>query len=96
MLELGKPNQPIVSKVTAGRIISIIFHECSKKIKVAMMDILKSVLSHPESEARRIWLTEIFPKLMRNSESSLIELHLQEKLFEAVYDKNEDIGLCAL
>lgn len=67
MLELGRTNQPIVSKVTAGRLISIVFHECNKKVKVAMMDILKSILAHPESEARRIWLTEIFPKLMRNS-----------------------------
>lgn len=96
VVELGKANQPIVSKVTAGRIISVIFQDCTRKLKASMMDILKSILAHPESEARRIWLTEIFPKLLKKSEPAFIEIHLQEKLFEAVYDKNEEIGLCAL
>lgn len=72
VVELGKANQPIVSKVTAGRIISIIFQDCTKKVKASMMDILKSILAHPESEARRIWLTEIFPKLLKNSEVTFI------------------------
>jgi len=44
-LELGKPAQPIISKVTSGRIISIFTAYSRRSIKGEMIDILKRILA---------------------------------------------------
>jgi hypothetical protein len=44
-LELGKPSQPIISKVTSGRIISIFAAYSRRSIKGEMIDILKRILA---------------------------------------------------
>lgn len=44
-LELGKPSQPIISKVTSGRLISMLAVYLGRTIKGEMIDIVKRVLS---------------------------------------------------
>jgi hypothetical protein len=44
-LELGRPNQPIISKVTSGRLISILAKYMGRMIKGEMIDILKRILA---------------------------------------------------
>lgn len=51
-----------------------------------MVDILKRVLADSEIEAKKVWLTEIFPRLLQNLDLEFIELHLQEKIYESVWD----------
>ena len=94
-MSLGKSSQPIISRVTAGRLIAIV-SPYIPKLKPYMIDTLKGILNYPESEPKLIWLKEIFPKLLKNCKFAVLEVHLQEKLMETVYDKNEDVGACAL
>ena len=61
-----------------------------------MIDIIKKIINSSEAEAKKIWINEIFPKLLENLDIELIELHLQEKIYETVYDENDEIGLMAL
>jgi hypothetical protein len=61
-----------------------------------MIDIIKRVLSDSEVEVKKVWVSEIFPRLLRNLELEFIELHLQEKIYEAVWDENEEIAALAL
>lgn len=42
-----------------------------------MIDIVKRVLSDNEVEVRKVWVIEIFPRLLKNLELEFIELHLQ-------------------
>jgi hypothetical protein len=44
-LDLGKPTQPIISKVTSGRLISILAKYTRRNIKGEMVDILKRILA---------------------------------------------------
>lgn len=43
-LELGRPTQPIISKVTAGRLIAVLAKYQGRTVKGEMVDILKRVL----------------------------------------------------
>lgn len=95
-LDLGKPTQPIISKVTSGRLISILAKYTRRNIKGEMVDILKRILADSEIEAKKVWLSEIFPRLLQNMNLEFIELHLQEKIYECVWDENEEIGIMAL
>lgn len=61
-----------------------------------MIDILKRILADSEIEAKKVWVSEIFPRLLQNLELEFIELHLQEKIYESVWDENEEIGILAL
>jgi hypothetical protein len=56
ILELGKPSQPIISKVTSGRLISILAKYIGRMIKGEMIDILKRILSDNEIEAKKVWV----------------------------------------
>ena len=94
--DLGKPTQPIISKVTSARLISVLARYTNRMVKGDMIDILKRVLGHNEIEARKVWVSEIFPRLLNNLDLEFIELHLQEKIYEAVWDDNEEIGVLAL
>ena len=47
------------------------------------------MVADSEIEARRIWLSEFFPSLLSTLDIEFVELHFQEKLFEAVWDENE-------
>jgi len=47
-LDLGKPTQPIISKVTSARLISILAKYMGRMIKGEMIDILKRVLGDSE------------------------------------------------
>lgn len=57
-----------------------------RTVKGEMVDILKRVLADSEIEAKKVWLTEIFPRLLQNLDLEFIELHLQEKIYESVWD----------
>jgi hypothetical protein len=48
VLDLGKPSQPIISKVTSGRLISILAKYMGRMIKGEMIDILKRILANNE------------------------------------------------
>lgn len=61
-----------------------------------MIDIVKRILLESEVEVRKVWVSQIFPRLLNNLELQFIELHLQEKVYEAVWDENEDIAELAL
>lgn len=87
-LELGKNNQPIISKVTSGRIISMLAIYLGRTIKGEMIDIVKRILLDNEVEVKKVWVSEIFPRLLNNLELEFIELHLQEKIYEAVWDEH--------
>jgi hypothetical protein len=51
--------------VTSGRLISIVSKQIGKMmIKGQMIDILKRILTDNEIEARKVWVGEIFPKLL--------------------------------
>ena len=93
---MGKPTEPIISKVIAGRLVSIIVKYLGRSIKGEMIDIIKKIITSSEAEAKKIWIQEIFPKLLVNLDIQFIELHLQEKVYETIYDENEEIGLMAL
>lgn len=67
-LDLGKPSQPIISKVTAGRLIAVLAKYQGRTVKGEMVDILKRVLADSEIEARKVWVSEIFPRLLQNLE----------------------------
>lgn len=56
-LELGKPSQPIISKVTSGRLISMLAVYLGRTIKGEMIDIVKRVLSDNEIEVRKVWVS---------------------------------------
>ena len=74
---MGKPSQPIISKVTSGRLISRLAIYLGRTLKGEMIDIVKRVLSDNEVEVRKVWVIEIFPRLLKNLELEFIELHLQ-------------------
>ena len=74
---MGKNTEPIISRVIAGRLISIIVKFQDRAIKGLMIDILKKIITSSEAEARKIWVNEIFPKLLQNLNIDFIELHLQ-------------------
>lgn len=93
---MGKPTEPIISKVIAGRLVSVVVKHIGRSIKGEMIDIIKKIINSSEAQAKKIWINEIFPKLLENLDSEFIELHLQEKIYETVYDENEEIGLMAL
>jgi hypothetical protein len=93
---LGRPPQPIISKVTSCRLISLLALYLNRTLKGEMIDILKRVLSDNEPEVRKVWVMEIFPKLLRNLDLEFVELHLQEKIYESVWDQNEEIAALAL
>jgi hypothetical protein len=67
-LDLGRPVQPIISKVTAGRLIAVLAKYQGRTVKGEMVDILKRVLADSEIEARKVWVSEIFPRLLQNLE----------------------------
>lgn len=67
-LDLGRPAQPIISKVTAGRLIAVLAKYQGRTVKGEMVDILKRVLADSEIEARKVWVSEIFPHLLQNLE----------------------------
>ena len=67
-LELGKPSQPSISKVTAGRLITILAGIAGKALKNELVDILKRVFTNTEVEARKIGILEIFPRLLEAME----------------------------
>lgn len=85
-IELGRPAQPIISKVTAGRLIAVLAKYQGRTVKGELVDILKRVAGDSEAEARKVWVSELFPRLLQNLELEFIELHLQEKIYEAVWD----------
>ena len=74
---MGKNTEPIISRVIACRLISIIVKFQDRAIKGLMIDILKKIITSSEAEARKIWVNEIFPKLLQNLNIDFIELHLQ-------------------
>ena len=74
---MGKNTEPIISRVIAGRLISIIVKFQDRAIKGLMIDILKKIITSSEAEARKIWVNEIFPKLLQNLNIDFIELQLQ-------------------
>jgi hypothetical protein len=86
VLEMGKQSEPIVSKVIAGRLIPILSKYYGKTIKGEMLDIIKRIIGDSEVEAKKVWIGEIFPKLLENLKFELIEIHLQEKVYETIYD----------
>ena len=47
-LELGKPSQPLISKVTSGRLISMLAMYMGRTLKGEMIDIVKRVLADSE------------------------------------------------
>lgn len=55
-LDLGRPAQPSISKVTAGRLATILGAYNGRALKNEHVDILKRVLSDSEAEARKIGL----------------------------------------
>ena len=67
-LELGKPTQPIISKVTSGRLISMLAIYLGRTLKGEMIDIVKRILLENEVEVRKVWVSEIFPRLLQNLE----------------------------
>lgn len=95
-VELGRPAQPIISKVTSARLISILAKYLGRMVKGEMIDVLKRVVGDNEVEAKKVWVQEIFPRLLANLELEFIELHLQEKIYELVWGENEEIGVLAL
>ena len=84
---MSKLTQPIISRVSAGRLISIV-SKYMKKLKPYMIDTLRSIISYSDEEPKVIWIEEFFPKLLKNCEFTFLEVHLQEKLMELIYDKN--------
>lgn len=93
---MGKPTEPIISKVMAGMIVPILAKYRERSLKGELMDIIKRIIADSEAEAKKVFLQEIFPKLLRNLRLDFIEIYLQEKIYEMVYDENEEIGLMAL
>lgn len=69
---MGKPTEPIISKVIAGRLVSIIVKYMGRSIKGEMIDIIKKIITSPEAEAKKIWINEIFPKLLENLDIEFI------------------------
>lgn len=53
-IELGKPSQPIISKVTSGQLISRLAMYLGQTLKGEMIDIVKRVLSDNEVEVRKM------------------------------------------
>ena len=48
-----------------------------RTLKGEMIDIVKRLLLENEVEVKKVWMSEIFPKLLQNLELEFIELHLQ-------------------
>lgn len=65
VLEMGRQSEPIVSKVIAGRLIPILCRYNGRSIKGEMIDIIKRIIGDAEIEAKKVWVTEIFPQLLR-------------------------------
>jgi diphthamide synthase subunit DPH2 len=63
---MGKPSEPIISKVIAGRLIAVVVKYLGRSIKGEMIDIIKRIITGSEAEAKKIWVNEIFPKLLEN------------------------------
>ena len=84
-LELGKFNQPSISKVTAGRLITILGSYSGRAIKNELVDILKKIFNDIEVEARKIGISDIFRRLLQVFDQEFVELHFQERIFEAVW-----------
>jgi hypothetical protein len=95
-LELGRATQPIISRITACRIISVLSKYMNRTLKAEMVDIVKRLCNENEIEAKKVWLMEIFPVLLHNLELDFIELHFQEKIYETVWDENEEVCRLAL
>ncbi len=95
ILELGRPTQPVISRVTSARLISIVVRHTGRTIKGEMVDILKRVINDTEVEVRKVWISEFFPRLLRSLDLEYIELHFQEKIYEIVYE-HEEISVIAL
>lgn len=83
---MGKPTEPIISKVMAGMIVPILAKYRERSLKGELMDIIKRIIADSEAEAKKVFLQEIFPKLLRNLRLDFIEIYLQEKIYEMVYD----------
>jgi hypothetical protein len=76
-LELGKSGQPSISKVTAGRLVTILAGYSGKALKNELVDILKRVFTDAEIEVKKIGISELFPKLIQTLDVDFIELHFQ-------------------
>jgi hypothetical protein len=50
--------------VIAGRLIPILSKYYGKTIKGEMLDIIKRIIGDSEIEAKKVWISEIFPKLL--------------------------------
>lgn len=85
-LDMGKQTEPIISKVMAGRMIPILCKYNAGFLKAELMDIIKRILTDSEVEAKKFFLQEIFPRLLEHLKLEYIELHLQEKIYEIIYD----------
>lgn len=83
---MGKQSEPIVSKVIAGRLVPILCKYNGRSIRGELIDIIKRIIGDSEIEAKKVWVTEIFPQLLQHLKIEFIELHLQEKIYETVYD----------
>lgn len=63
---MGKASEPIISKVISGRLIPIYLKYTGRVIRGEMIDIVKRIISDSEVEAKKVWVNEIFPKLLEN------------------------------
>ena len=61
---MGKPSEPIISKVIAGRIVPLLSKYSGRTLKSELIDIIKRIISDSEAEAKKVFLSEIFPKLL--------------------------------
>ena len=82
--------------MTAGRLITILGNYSGRSIKNEFVDILKKIFNDIEVEARKIGISDIFPRLLQVFDLEFVELHFQERIFEAVWGEDEEIGILAL
>ena len=66
---MGKPTNPIISRVNAARLMSIYPRYTHGNLRGQMIEILKKVHCDNEVEARKAWVKEIFPKMLANCTS---------------------------
>jgi hypothetical protein len=94
--ELGRSSQPLLSRIAACRLISLLAPYSNRALRAELVDVLKRLAGEGEVEARKVWLTEIFPRLLLHLELEFIELHFQERIYETVWDENEEVSRLAL
>lgn len=55
-MDMGKPSEPIISKVIAGRMVPILSKYSGRTLKNELIDIIKRIIADPEAEAKKVFL----------------------------------------